>query len=127
MALCQDITLDDGHCTMHCQGTWVLVCTGKVGRSAAIGQVAVPKAQMVPKQDWSYVAGAKTNLQGCHEKDSDISSLCFSSAGTMLLSRAADDTLKVQICLFYARSRAIPAYVSMDIPADAALPLDGIG
>lgn len=36
---------------------------GKVGRSAAIAQVAVPKAQMVPKQDWSYVAGAKQNAQ----------------------------------------------------------------
>ena len=127
IALRQDTTLGEGQCTMHCQVTWVLVCTGKVGRSAAIGQVAVPKAQMVPKQDWSYVAGAKTNLQGCHEKDSDISSLCFSSAGTMLLSRAADDTLKVQTCPFYARPRETPAYISMGVLAGAALQLNGIG
>lgn len=68
---------------------------GKVGRSAAIGQVAVPKAQMVPKQDWSYVAGATTNLQNAHEKGDDISSLCFSSDGNTLLSRSCDDSLKV--------------------------------
>lgn len=68
---------------------------GKVGRSAAIAQVAVPKAQMVPKQDWSYVAGATTNLQGAHQRDDDITSLCFSSDGNTLLSRSCDDTLKV--------------------------------
>jgi hypothetical protein len=71
------------------------VCSGKVGRSAAIAQVAVPKAQMVPRQDWSYVAGAKTNLQGAHERDSAISCLRFSADNNTLLSRCGDDTLKV--------------------------------
>ena len=32
-------------------------CAGKFGASAAIGQVSVPKAQMVAKQDWRYVSG----------------------------------------------------------------------
>ena len=30
--------------------------TGKVGRSAAVGHVPLPKAQVVAKQDWSYVS-----------------------------------------------------------------------
>ena len=66
-----------------------------MGRSAAIAQVAVPKAQMVPRQDWSYVAGAKANLQGAHERDSAISCLRFSADNNTLLSRCGDDTLKV--------------------------------
>ncbi len=74
---------------------WPVVCSGKVGRSAAIAQVAVPKAQMVPRQDWSYVAGAKANLQGAQERNSAISCLRFSADNNTLLSRCGDDTLKV--------------------------------
>ena len=55
----------------------------------------MPKAQMVPRQDWSYVAGAKANLQGAHERDSAISCLRFSADNNTLLSRCGDDTLKV--------------------------------
>lgn len=57
----------------------------------------MPKAQMVPRQDWSYVAGAKANLQGAHERDSAISCLRFSADNNTLLSRCGDDTLKVSL------------------------------
>ena len=33
-------------------------CAGQHGRSAAIGQVAAPRAQMLGKQDWRYVSTA---------------------------------------------------------------------
>ena len=69
-----------------------------MGRSAAIAQVAVPKAQMVPKQDWTYVAGARHNLQGAHERDAEVSCLRFSADNATLLSRCGDDTLKVHRC-----------------------------
>ena len=37
---------------------WTSCGAGVPGRSAAVGQVAPPKAQMLAKQDWRYVAGA---------------------------------------------------------------------
>ncbi len=70
-------------------------CAGKFGRSAAVGQVAAPKAQMLGKQDWSYVSGARQLLHGAHGQDDDVTSLKLSADGSTLLSRSEDATLKV--------------------------------
>lgn len=60
--------------------------------------VPVPKAQMIAKQDWRYVSGAaQLLLRGAHPPDTDITSLAFSQDNLKLLSRAADDTLKVSL------------------------------
>ena len=67
-----------------------------MGRSAAVEAVPVPRAQMMGKQDWRYVAGgAQAIARGAHPPDCDITSLAFSQDNLKLLSRAADDTLKV--------------------------------
>ena len=76
---------------MH--GAWCIA--GKYGRSAAVGQVAAPKAQMLGKQDWSYIAGARQLARGAHEADEDITCLRFSADNNTLLSRSEDATLKV--------------------------------
>jgi len=58
--------------------------------------VPVPKAQMMGRQDWRYVSGgAQSVVRGAHPPDIDITSLAFSRDNITLLSRAADDTLKV--------------------------------
>ncbi len=60
--------------------------------------VPVPKAQMMGKQDWRFVSGgAQLMLRKAHIADTDITSLVFSRDNLTLLSRAADDTLKVHI------------------------------
>ena len=69
-----------------------------MGRSAAVAAVPVPKAQMMGKQDWRYVAGgAQLLLRGAHPPEVEITSLAFSRDNLTLLSRAADDTLKAGI------------------------------
>ncbi len=60
----------------------------------------VPKAQMMGKQDWRYVSGgAQSVVRGAHPPDCDITSLAFSRDNITLLSRAADDSLKVTVLL----------------------------
>ncbi|GMH33543.1 hypothetical protein BSKO_01377 [Bryopsis sp. KO-2023] len=68
---------------------------GKFGRSAAIGQVAPPKAQMIQKQTWKYVTSGNQILKDAHPADSDITSICFSRNNHTMLSRAMDHTVKV--------------------------------
>ena len=69
---------------------------GTKGRAAAIEAVPVPRAQMVKKQDWRYVSGQATLFNyGTHPPDTDVTGLAFSQDNLTLLSRAADDTLKV--------------------------------
>lgn len=68
---------------------------GKIGRSAAVGAVAAPRQQMVPKQTWSYVAGSGQVVKQGHLADSEITSLCFARDSPVLLSRCTDNTLKV--------------------------------
>lgn len=69
---------------------------GSRGRSAAVEAVPVPRAQMMGKQDWRFVSGgAQLMLRKAHQADADITSLAFSADNLTLLSRAADDTLKV--------------------------------
>lgn len=74
---------------------------GKFGTSAAVGQVLPPKAQMLGKQDWSYLSGGGKALHGAHAPSSDITSLALSRDGATLLSRGADDTLKVPVLATY--------------------------
>lgn len=50
------------------------------------------------KQDWRFVSGnAQLMLRKAHIADTDITSLAFSKDNLTLLSRAADDTLKVAL------------------------------
>eukprot|EP00873_Tetraselmis_striata_P012673 jgi/Tetstr1/432937/TSEL_022277.t1 len=68
---------------------------GKFGSSAALGLVPVPQKQLVAKQTWSYVSRPSQLLHKAHAVSTDITSLAFSQDGNMLLSRAADETMKV--------------------------------
>ena len=70
-------------------------CAGQAGHRAAVGQVLPPKAQLLGKQDWRYISGGGQVLRGAHPADTEITSLAFSRDSHTLLSRAADDTLKV--------------------------------
>jgi hypothetical protein len=44
---------------MKCLTRQCLLPAGKFARSAAVGVVAPPKAQMLAKQDWTYVPNAR--------------------------------------------------------------------
>ncbi|KAG2425173.1 hypothetical protein HXX76_013927 [Chlamydomonas incerta] len=68
---------------------------GKFGTSAAVGQVLPPSQQMIEKQGWSYVSKPTQLARNAHEPGTEITSLCFSSDNTTLLSRGADATLKI--------------------------------
>ena len=73
-----------------------IYASGTRGRAAAVEAVPVPKAQMMGRQDWRYVSGhANLVNYGTHPADTDVTSLAFSQDNLTLLSRAADDTLKV--------------------------------
>ena len=73
-----------------------LLRPGSRGRSAAVEAVPVPRAQMMGRQDWRFVSGgAQLMLRKAHPPETDITSLAFSQDNLTLLSRAADDTLKV--------------------------------
>lgn len=54
-----------------------------------------PKPQMIAKQDWRYVSGGGRVLRNAHEPSSEITSLAFASNGHGLVTRGADETLKV--------------------------------
>lgn len=68
---------------------------GKFGASAAIGLVPVPKQQLIAKQTWNYVSRPSQVVHKAHALGSDITSLAFSQDGNTLLSRGADETMKV--------------------------------
>lgn len=50
----------------------------KIGVSAAVGVVPVPKAQMQEKQTWNYLANAKYSVKNAHEPQNEITSLTLS-------------------------------------------------
>uniref|UniRef100_A0A7S3R0D4 Uncharacterized protein n=1 Tax=Dunaliella tertiolecta TaxID=3047 RepID=A0A7S3R0D4_DUNTE len=68
---------------------------GKFGTSAAVGNVPVPKQQMLGKQTWSYVSRPNQIVRGAHEGGSETTSLAFSQDGHSLLSRSVDSTMKL--------------------------------
>jgi WD repeat-containing protein 70 len=68
---------------------------GKFGQSAAVGAVLAPKQQGVKQQNWSFVSQAGNLLRNAHESSSEITCLQFSVDGTSLLTRGADETLKL--------------------------------
>eukprot|EP00879_Flechtneria_rotunda_P007172 GHRR01007527.1.p1 GENE.GHRR01007527.1~~GHRR01007527.1.p1 ORF type:complete len:743 (+),score=231.29 GHRR01007527.1:361-2589(+) len=68
---------------------------GTFGRSAAVGIVLPPSAQMVEKQGWSYVSRPSQLMRGAHERDNEITSLAFRQDDRLLASRSMDGTLKL--------------------------------
>lgn len=68
---------------------------GKFGHSAAVGAVLPPKAQGTTQQNWTYVSKSGQIARKCHDPQSDITCVRFSSAGNLLLSRSTDETLKL--------------------------------
>lgn len=54
-----------------------------------------PKPQMIAKQDWKYVSGGGRSLRNAHQPSTEITSMAFASNGNTLVSRGADETLKV--------------------------------
>ena len=77
-------------------------CTGQAGYKAAVGQVLPPKAQLLGRQDWRYISSGGQVAQKAHAQGGEITSLAFSRDSNTLLSRAADDTLKVRLLLSVA-------------------------
>ena len=55
-----------------------------------------PKPQMIAKQDWKYVSGGARLVRNAHQPSSEITSMAFAGNGQTLVSRGADETLKVQ-------------------------------
>ncbi|KAK9788441.1 hypothetical protein WJX73_007451 [Symbiochloris irregularis] len=68
---------------------------GQAGSKAAVGQVLPPKAQLLGRQDWRYISSGGQVAHDAHPRDTEVTSLAFSRDSYTLLSRAADDTLKV--------------------------------
>lgn len=69
---------------------------GKFGLSAAVGVVAAPKAQAVAKQQWTYVSRTGQLVREAHAPCTEVTCLKFSQLdGHALLSRGADETLKI--------------------------------
>ncbi|GFR46159.1 hypothetical protein Agub_g7687 [Astrephomene gubernaculifera] len=89
---------------------------GKFGVSAAVGQVLPPKPQMVEKQGWTYVSRPNQLIRDAHVAGTEISSLCFSSDNTTLLSRGTDGTLKI----WDLRRFQTPVHVHSNLPAPYA-------
>lgn len=58
----------------------------KIGVSAAVGVVPVPKAQMQEKQNWSYLASAKKVVKNAHEPQNEITGLTFSQASSQAVN-----------------------------------------
>jgi WD40 repeat protein len=68
---------------------------GKFGQSAAVGAVLAPKQQGVKQQNWSFVSQSGNLLRNAHETGSEITCLQFSLDGSSLLTRGADETMKM--------------------------------
>lgn len=77
-----------------------------------LSQVPAPKAQLIQKQSWSYVTTSSKIVRDAHPADMDITGLCFSKSGYMLLSRAMDGTMK----LWDVRQFKSPVSVVEDLP-----------
>ncbi|KAL3156845.1 hypothetical protein ABBQ38_001114 [Trebouxia sp. C0009 RCD-2024] len=85
---------------------------GKFGTAASTGVVMPPKPQMIAKQDWRYVSGGGRVLRNAHEPSTEITSLAFASNGHSLVSRGADETLKV----WDLRKLKAPVHVFTGLP-----------
>ncbi|KAK9812868.1 hypothetical protein WJX72_004992 [[Myrmecia] bisecta] len=85
---------------------------GKFGSSAAVGQVLAPKAQMLGKQDWRYVSGGGRVVRRAHQPGTEITCLRVSFDNQTLLSRSADETLKV----WDVRKFQAPVHTFSDLP-----------
>ena len=72
--------------------------TGKFGTAASTGVVMPPKPQMIAKQDWRYVSGGGRVMRNAHEPSTEITGLAFASNGHSIVTRGADETLKVPCC-----------------------------
>ena len=72
-----------------------VMCAGKYGSSASVGQVLPPKAQMLGRQDWRFLSGSGKVIRAAHQPNQEISCLCYADNGIMLASRSCDETLKV--------------------------------
>ena len=81
--------------------------------------------QMVARQDWRYVSAAAQVARGAHAADSEITSVALHSSGRTLVSRGADDTLKVSVfvpCLTCLRRVCVCARVHVRVDGAMCLP-----
>lgn len=85
---------------------------GKFGTAASTGVVMPPKPQMIAKQDWRYVSGGGRVLRNAHEPSTEITSLAFASNGHTLVSRGADESLKI----WDLRKLKAPVHVFTGLP-----------
>lgn len=67
----------------------------RIGRSASVEQVLPPKAQMIPKQHWTYLSSTYKILRNAHDENSDMTCLKFKDDGNIMMSRCMDGTLKI--------------------------------
>ena len=83
--------------------------------SAAVGQVAPPRAQMQAQQHWTYATRPVGTAKGAHAagEDGAVTALRFRRDGTTLASRSCDGTLK----LWDVRRLQAPLHVAEGLPA----------
>ena len=83
--------------------------------SAAVGQVAPPRAQMQAQQTWTYATRPVGTAKGAHAagEDGAVTALRFRRDGTTLASRSCDGTLK----LWDVRRLQAPLHVAEGLPA----------
>ena len=82
--------------------------------SAAVGQVAPPRAQMQAQQHWTYATRPVGTAKGAHApgEDGEVTALRFRRDGTTLASRSCDGTLK----LWDVRKLQAPLFVADGLP-----------
>lgn len=75
----------------------VWTTTGNFGKSAALDVINVPQAQMplFGKQTWKYAGSAKHVAKNAHPPGTEVSDIKMLRDGVSLLTRGADDTLKL--------------------------------
>ena len=75
----------------------VWTTTGNFGKSAALDVINVPQAQMplFGKQTWKYAWSAKHVAKNAHPPGTEVSDIKMMRDGVSLLTRGADDTLKL--------------------------------
>jgi len=87
---------------------------GQTGKPAA--NLPAWKLKVMEKQRWAWTARPGQQARGAHEAETEITSLCFARDGKTLVSRAADETLKV----WDLRSFKKPVKVFEDLPCNYA-------
>ena len=95
-------------------GTIQLWSTKSNFSSAAVGQVAPPRAQMQAQQNWTYATRPMGTAKGAHApgEDGAVTALRFRRDGTTLASRSCDGTLK----LWDVRRLQAPLHVAEGLP-----------